>query len=213
MWLRKTRPILDIHRRLQALYQRRKEDFEKLWKPWCKASKSVGEFWGKRTPVEGFSLEQVLKSNPFRIRWSDDGYSPSGICESDKEDLLKIIDPKELPLLINDQYWNGTHLVEDLLKGKGKIKPSVFRQDLIDEYLHLEHKSNHLYHLMGLYENILIRHITDTYYQNIGPSWKNHWAKLIVYQIESHSYYLVMEQNPKLISTPYIIKELPDRVS
>lgn len=169
----KKRSLKLILDKIQEIQTIQLHHYKTKWKPWYAKAKKVGQFWGyEREKKTLFTFDQ-------------DGYTHH--APDNKAEALCCPD-NDLPLMIPDPYWKDCL---DVIEGrlKGTLKAIPHRQDLINEYHHIDWKDTRRYRVLGAYKNLLYRLIQDRYgdqlYSRFTP------AKLIILHHSNRNFYLI----------------------
>jgi len=165
------RSIYYLHERYQKALYIRKKLHDGAWKSWL-GSMGVagGSFWGNyKYDRTGFGISlpaDIVFVNIYDKSSARGSYSVCGFNKSDPHYAIRILPDHEIPNLIGDPLWKGHEdLIEDRLSGKIKFAP--YRQDLIDVFMSLETRDEHIYRVISKYRTLLESYVLHEYIDEI----------------------------------------------
>jgi len=204
--LYKPRSVSLVSSRLKQAQNLRRAIYNGPQKDWARKAKEAGLFWGR---VDFFGENEPFGSNrhpaPYIdrpslgpkdytkncnfksiriVEYKEDGYSTKGIGGSSFEEIVRITDGKDLPLMMIE--WPQTlPFVE--LRFKEELLPIPYRQDLINEWHNLETRLQHIYHVIDRYQELLKYYITTRFHDQIYDKFSN--ETLIIITIGQETYH------------------------
>jgi hypothetical protein len=167
-WISQTyyrnRDINLISARLQWAYAIQRKVCQGPHKAWWDKASVVGCYWGKVKNMQGKWETQVTTC-------SDDGYNDKFLSFSDWEYQARVANDKDLPLMLVDADWEPAH--EFITKRlEGTLEPIPRRQDLTDEREHLDIRKAHCWKVIGMYQEILTRYVTNKYHDQVYTKYR-----------------------------------------
>jgi hypothetical protein len=161
----KIRSLSHISSSLQKAYSIKKNLLGKKWNAWYDQGHAAGKFYGMTGARKKIGL--AGKKIKLIYTFSEDGFSSSGIGQSDYKLQVQTASEDELMLMVADP--NLRVFVSDRLIGALQTIPC--RQDLVDEYDRLTIRNDHCYSVIGANKNLLIGYITEKYRQYYGDKY------------------------------------------
>jgi len=163
----KIRSLSHISSSLQKAYSIKKNLLGKKWSVWYDKGRIARKFYGM-TRVRDISAELslvLLRSTVKKIKliytFSEDGFSSSGIGQSEYKLQVQTASEDELMLMVADP--NLRVFVSDRLIGALTAIPC--RQDLVDEYDKLTIRNDHCYSVIGANRKLLVDYISERFRQ------------------------------------------------
>ena len=163
----KIRSLSHISSSLQKAYTIKKNLLGKKWSVWYDKGRIARKFYGM-TRVRDISAELslvLLRSTVKKIKliytFSEDGFSSSGIGQSEYKLQVQTASEDELMLMVADP--NLRVFVSDRLIGALTAIPC--RQDLVDEYDKLTIRNDHCYSVIGANRKLLVDYISERFRQ------------------------------------------------
>jgi hypothetical protein len=163
----KVRSLSHISSSLQKAYTIKKNLLGKKWSVWYDKGRIARKFYGM-TRVRDISAELslvLLRSTVKKIKliytFSEDGFSSSGIGQSEYKLQVQTASEDELMLMVADP--NLRVFVSDRLIGALTAIPC--RQDLVDEYDKLTIRNDHCYSVIGANRKLLVDYISERFRQ------------------------------------------------
>jgi len=167
-WL-KRRTVGEISRRLQNAVEVKRQFLQNQWGMWDSQASKLGSFWGLIDDGKKAMVFEMHEDGGFSYDWIE---NCKEFRRPDKaETRLRMLDPKELPLLLEDpDFQVHKKLIEKLLTGE--VRHSSYEPDLVNTYHRLKCRLDHMHRLTGSYKQMLREFFTRKFSDLIYDKWE-----------------------------------------
>lgn len=187
--------IYEVSSKFAWIKAKREKLHKDHWDPWFNRLSSLGGAWGKYK--EAKNLFSFIMLVAVEHGYFSEYFKTPKELSIDKR--IKIATDDEILLMISDpEFETRKDLIE--LRLKGELKPIPQDQDIVDEFIRLEHKFKRIRTIHSAYKRKLTEYARELIV-------KNDRSNLIILRIADEKYFFLSEDH-----SPYQLKLFEDNI-